>query len=104
VIGFGLYVGFFVLVGLEALRRSQSESAVSRTFSLGVLGAYTAMCLHMISDILGSVPFHILLWLYAGLIVGQRRRGAGSAIVNDGLPAATRLETPLAGSAFPAGR
>lgn len=72
-IGFGLYVGFFVLVGIEALRRAKSADFYERTFALGVFGAFAAMSVHMVSEIMGPVPFQVIMWLYAGLIVAQRR-------------------------------
>jgi len=75
-IGFSLYIGFFILVALEAFRRTKSDEFYERIFSMGILGTLAAMSIHMITDFMGPVPFHILLWLYAGLIIAQRRGNA----------------------------
>ncbi|MBP1688284.1 MAG: O-antigen ligase protein [Deltaproteobacteria bacterium] len=73
VIGFGLYVGFFLLVAIEAFRHLKAEDVYTRVFALGTLGAYTAMCVHVTTDYVGVDAFHAMLWLYAGLIVASRR-------------------------------
>jgi hypothetical protein len=76
VIGYVLYVGFFVLVALEALRRSRSNQLIVRTFSIGIVGAFSAVFVHVTTDWLGFEAAHVMMWLYAGLIVSMRREPA----------------------------
>jgi hypothetical protein len=73
VIGFGLYLGFFVLIWIEAWQQSKSQDVLTRTFSIGIIGAYTAMAIHMTTDYLGVESFNALVWMYAGIVVAQRR-------------------------------
>ena len=73
VFGYALFVGFFASVGVLALRRSRSRSALVQVFSIGVLGAYGALFIHVATDWLGFEASHVMLWLYAGVIVGMGR-------------------------------
>jgi len=74
-IGYALYVGFFIRVAVEAFRKSRSKNFCVRTFSIAVLGAYAAISVHMMTDYLGTEAHQVMLWLYAGFIVGQMRVG-----------------------------
>ncbi len=73
ILGFSLCAGFFLLVGIEAFRRSGSADPYTRTFAVGTFGAYAAMSVHMMTDYLGTEAFYAMIWLYAGLIVASRR-------------------------------
>jgi hypothetical protein len=74
VVGYGLYLWFFVLVGIAAFRRLNEPDVIVRIFSLAVLGALVAMAVHLATDYIGIDSLNALLWLYAGLIVGQQRQ------------------------------
>jgi hypothetical protein len=93
VIGYVLYVGFFVLVALEALRRSRSSHLIVRTFSIGVVGAFSAVFVHVTTDWLGFEAAHVMMWLYAGLIVSMRREPGLAAGPR---PTTDTLRRPLA--------
>ncbi len=67
-----LYVGFFVLVGLEALGRTRSRDPVLATLALAIFTTYVSLAVHMIIDFLSQDGLHTLLWMYAGLIVAMR--------------------------------
>ena len=97
VIGFGLYVGFFVLIGIEAFRQSKSRDVITRTFAIGILGAYAAMGIHMTTDYLGVEAFFALLWMYAGVVVAQRRSEPLAGAEPASRWAATRRAPLLAG-------
>ena len=73
VIGSVMYLCFFILVGLEAFRRSRSKDFRVAMISMAILSAYTAIALHMTIDFLNLDPLHTLLWIYAGVIVAFRR-------------------------------
>lgn len=93
VIGFGLYLGFFVLIAIEALRQSRSRDVLTRTFAIAILGAYTAMGIHMTTDYMGVEAFFALLWMCAGLVVAQRRDEAvGCAATAHALVTAGRAQ------------
>lgn len=94
-VGVALYVGFFIWVTLEAYRRSRSRDFWESTFSLVVLGAYTALAVHMTVDFLNHDALHTLLWFYAGLIVAMRRNERGvDEEGSGGLPRATTGAVP----------
>jgi hypothetical protein len=73
VIGFGLYVAFFVLIGRQAHRLSASTDQLTRVVSLGVVGAYVALSIHLVADFANNDALHSLLWFYAGIITAARR-------------------------------
>jgi hypothetical protein len=73
VLGFALYVGFFIWIGVYALRLSTSPVFHTAVFGIAVVGAYCAIATHLLIDFLNNDAFHTLLWFYAGLIVAQTR-------------------------------
>jgi len=74
IIGYGLYVWFFVLVGIAAFRRLNAPDLMVGIFSLAILGALLAMAIHLATDYIGVDSLNALLWFYAGLIAAQQRQ------------------------------
>jgi hypothetical protein len=84
VLGFALYVGFFIWIGVYALRLSTSPVFNTAVFGIAVIGAYCAIATHLLIDFLNNDAFHTLLWFYAGLIIAQTRteqRESAAALV-----------------------
>jgi hypothetical protein len=75
VFGFAMYVGFFVLAALRAFRLSGARNPMARVFALAILGAFTAVSLHNVTDVAGPQPLQASWWLYAGIIVAVGRPG-----------------------------
>lgn len=74
IVGFGLYCMFFIRVMIEAFRWSRSSDFYTATLAISILGAYSALAIHVIADYAGADALQTMFWLYAGLIVALRRK------------------------------
>ena len=75
-VGFGLYMAFFLLTYKDALQLSRSGSPESRFFSTVVLLGLSGLAIAVLTDPLWDDPVQTLAWFYAGTVVALQRMDA----------------------------
>ena len=72
-IGFTLYMAFFVAIAREGVRRSRSESYTVAAFSIAIVSGYAALATQLMGDHFVGNSQHTLVWFYAGLVLAFGR-------------------------------
>lgn len=94
VIGFIVFMGFFVVTGVQAYRCSRSDDREVAILSIGIWGTYLAVALHVTADPFGTNTLTSMLWLFAGVIAAFTKM-AGERTAAE--PAKTPSDSPLTG-------
>jgi len=73
VVGYGLFLAFFLMVVVMAVRQSRTRDPDIAAVSLGIAGAYVTILVHMFGDNLAGNSHHVLLLIYAAMVVAMAR-------------------------------
>ncbi len=83
--GLVFFLGFLITTCRTALKTSRSANIYIAAVSLGLLGAYAALSVHLLVDWLGTYTNQTLLWLYAGLTAALSRLDVMDPESSDGI-------------------
>jgi O-antigen ligase len=96
--GLVFFLGFLITTCRTALKASRSANIYIAAVSLGILGAYAALSVHLLVDWLATYTNQTFLWLYAGLTAALSRLDVMEPESSDGI--AVNANRSLAGEFY----